>query len=110
MARCLFILLLTTTGCPFVSSMSLHIQGFIPGRNPVQSLLYVRPAACMAIDDINSKAILPKYNLTMNISDTKVTLAPYIMIFVNRTWPEFFNALISEFFNAFISECFIAFI
>ena len=72
MARFLFILLLATTGCSFASATSLHIQGFIPGKNPIQPLLYVGPAACMAIDDINNKAILPKYNLTMNISDSKV--------------------------------------
>ena len=74
MARCLLVLFLAVVGSLFADATSIHIQAFVPGKNPILSSLYVGPAACMAMDDINRKSVLPKYNLTMNISDSMVRL------------------------------------
>ena len=74
MESCVFVaavLFFAVVGC-LLDARSLHIQGFVPRQNPILSSSYVRPAACMAIDDINSKSVLPNYDLTMNISDSKV--------------------------------------
>ena len=66
------VLFVAVVWCWLADTRSLHIQGFVPGQNPILSSPYVGPAACMAIDDINRKSVLPNYHLTMNISDSKV--------------------------------------
>ena len=57
---------------------TLHIGGLYPfsgltnGRQSSMEGELIQPAVCMAIEDVEKKAILPGYRLQLHVNDTEV--------------------------------------